>query len=161
MIVISHPIFLETVQPYVDWKNQKGIPTELYDVTTIGTTEEDIRNFVTDEYNSPEGLTFVQLVGDFPLVPTYLTDIIFFEIHGVSDATYELVEGADTYPDLFVGRFSAETITTLETQIDRTIWYEKEIAGGDWLHKGCGLATVWGHLLQLGYSLSGHQVKAY
>ena len=151
LVVICHSDFLGAIQPYIDWKRQKGIQTDLYDVAAIGATPTEIKNFIQDQYNAGDGLTFVQLVGDAAHVPTFITDDIFFGIHGNSDALYSLVEGADTYPDIFVGRFSAETITDLETQVDRTIHYERDIAGGDWLHHGAGLGSVWGE----GYGYNG------
>jgi hypothetical protein len=144
MIVISHGDFMSAIQPYVDWKNQKGIKTDLYDVATIGVDTTSIKNFILTEYNQNDGLVFVQLVGDAQLVPTCLTDSIFWEIRGCSDSRYSLVEGNDTYPDIFVGRFSAQSIEQVETQVERTIWYERDIADGDWLHIGTGIGTLWG-----------------
>jgi hypothetical protein len=151
IVVIAHADYLDAIQPYVDWKNQKGIQTDLYDLAAIGTTPEEIRNFVIDQYYSDDGLAFVQLVGDAHQVPTFLTDVIFWDIHGCSDSSYGLIEGMDTYPEVIVGRFSAQTVAQLETQVERTIWYERDIGGGHWLHRGAGLGTVWGE----GYGYNG------
>ena len=38
-----------------------------------------------------------------------------------SDNSYAYVAGDDHYPDLFVGRFSAESVSNVETMVDRTI----------------------------------------
>ena len=151
IVVIAHADYLDAIQPYVDWKNQKGIQTDLYDVAAIGSTPEEIRDFVIDQYYSDDGLAFVQLVGDAHQVPTFLTDVIFWDIHGCSDSSYGLIEGMDTYPEVIVGRFSAQTVAQLETQVERTIWYERDIGGGHWLHRAAGLATVWG----AGYGYNG------
>ncbi len=144
MIVISHADFMSAIQPYVDWKNQKGIQTDLYDVATIGSDTTSIKNFILSQYNQNDGLVFVQLVGDAQYVPTCLTDSVFWEIRGCSDSRYSLVDGNDTYPDLFIGRFSAQSVEQVETQVERTIWYERDIADGDWLHIGTGIGTLWG-----------------
>jgi hypothetical protein len=144
MIVISHANFMSAIQPYVDWKNQKGIQTDLYDVATIGSDTTSIKNFILLQYNQNDGLVFVQLVGDAQYVPTCLTDSVFWGIQGCSDSRYSLVEGNDTYPDLFIGRFSGQSVEQVETQVERTIWYEKDIANGDWLHIGTGIGTLWG-----------------
>lgn len=144
MIVICHGSLMNAIQPYVDWKRQKGIQTDLYDVAAIGTTAADIKDFIQDQYDLNDGLTFVQLVGDAALVPTFITKMYFFNIYGNSDSSYALLDGADMYPEIFVGRFSAETEAQLATQVERTVHYERDIAGGEWLHKGAGLGTVWG-----------------
>ena len=43
MLVISYGSFMETVQPLVDWKNRKGIPTEMVNVSDIGSNSTAIR----------------------------------------------------------------------------------------------------------------------
>jgi len=49
MLVICYDSFLNNIQPFVDWKNQKGIDTELHSMSSIGTTAADILAFVQSE----------------------------------------------------------------------------------------------------------------
>ncbi|MCK4224718.1 MAG: hypothetical protein KAX39_06030 [candidate division Zixibacteria bacterium] len=151
MIVICHGDFMNAIQPYVDWKRQKGIPTDIYDVATIGVTADDIKDFIQTEYDAGDGLTFVQFVGDAAQIPTFLINRDFCDGLATSDPSYALLEGSDSYPDIFVGRFSAETIAEVETQVERTIYYERDIVDGDWLHKGTGVGSAWGE----GYGYMG------
>jgi hypothetical protein len=151
MIVICHGDFMNAVRPYVEWKRQKGIPTDVYDVATIGATADDIKNFIQSEYDANDGLTFVQLVGDAAHIPTFMISRDFCEGLATSDPSYALLEGDDSYPDIFVGRFSAETVADVETQVERTIYYERDIVDGDWLHKGTGVGSAWGE----GYGYMG------
>jgi hypothetical protein len=151
MIVVCYGGFMDAVQPYVDWKRQKGIPTDLHDVTTIGTTAEEIKDFIQAEYNADDGLTFVQFVGDAEHIPTFLIDRDFCDGQATSDPSYALLEGDDSYPDIFVGRFSASTVADVETQVERTIYYERALIGGDWLHKGICMGSAWGE----GYGYMG------
>ena len=72
MIVIAYGDFMGAVQPYVDWKNQKGIQTDLYDVYEMGANSTGIKNFIQAEYDSDTDLCFVQLVGDHAQVPTIM-----------------------------------------------------------------------------------------
>jgi len=145
MIVIYGDVhFISAIQPYVDWKRQKGIPTDLYDVATIGTTAEEIKTFIQGEYDAGNGLTFVQLVGDAAQIPTFLIARDFCDGMATSDPSYALLEGEDSYPDIFVGRFSAETVAEVQTQVERTIYYERDIVAGEWLHKGTGVGSAWG-----------------
>ena len=60
---------------------------------------------------------------------------------GGSDASFALLEGNDPYPEVFVGRFSASSISHVQTQVERSIYYERDIEGGSWLHKGSGIAS--------------------
>ena len=55
--------------------------------------------------------------------------------------TYYTVDGTDPYMDIFVGRFSAENVAQVETQVLRSVWYERDIVDGDWLAKGMGVAS--------------------
>jgi hypothetical protein len=144
MIVISHADFIDAMQPYVDWKRQKGIWTDLYDVAGIGSTEDDIRAFIQTEYDAGDGLALVQLVGDYGHIPTFLIARDFCDGLATSDASYALLEGSDSYPDILVSRFSASTVADIETQVERTVHYEKELEGGDWLQKGTGVGSAWG-----------------
>ena len=138
MIVISFGDFMDAVQPYVDWKNQKGIKTELYDVYEMGSNSTGIKNFIQSQYNQNNGLCFVQLVGDHAQVPTIMVSNAG---GGGSDASFALLEGNDPYPEVFVGRFSASSISHVQTQVERSIYYERDIEGGSWLHRGSGIAS--------------------
>ena len=129
---------MDAVQPYVDWKNQKGIKTELYDVYEMGSNSTGIKNFIQSQYNLNNGLCFVQLVGDHAQVPTIMVSNAG---GGGSDPSFALLEGNDPYPEIFVGRFSASSISHVQTQVERTIHYERDINGGSWLHKGTGIAS--------------------
>ena len=135
MIVISYGPFMETVQPFVDWKNQKGVQCDLYDVADIGSNASSISAFIEGEYLSDNSLTFVQLVGDDAQVPA------MFHSGGGSDVAYTFIEGNDVYPELFIGRFSAENTSQVQTQVERSVWYERDIVDGEWLHKGIGVAS--------------------
>ncbi|MBN2460118.1 MAG: agmatine deiminase family protein, partial [Candidatus Cloacimonetes bacterium] len=138
IIVICYGAFLEAMQPYMDWKNQKGIPAMMYDVASIGSNATSIKNFIQSEYDNNDGLTFVQLVGDAAQIPTFTSG------SGGADPKYALLEGADSYPEIFVGRFSAENVSQVETQVERTVHYERDIVDGDWLHRGFGIASAEG-----------------
>jgi agmatine/peptidylarginine deiminase len=136
MIVIAYDSFVNATMPYVNWKNQKGIPTTIYPVSTIGSTATAIKNFIQSEYDQNDGLVFLQIVGDAAQVPTFTVG------GGGSDPSYSLLAGNDAYGDIFVGRFSAETIAQVETQVARTIHYEKDIDTTDtWLSNAMGLAS--------------------
>ena len=134
MLIITYDSFHSAMQPFVDWKIQKGIQTTIMDVSTIGNNSTAIRNYILNFYNNTGGnLAWVLLVGDAAQVATP---------SGGQDPTYAKVAGGDNYPDLFVGRFSATTVAHVQTQVERTVEYERDAPGGaDWHHQGTGIAS--------------------
>jgi len=136
MLIVAYEDFIDAMQPFIDWKIQTGIPVEIIDVATIGNSSA-IKNYIQDYYDD-NGLTFVLLVGDAAQVPSSY-------INGDSDNDYSYVAGNDHYPDLFVGRFSAEIIAHVETQVSRTITYEQDpYRDEDWFSVGIGIASSQG-----------------
>ncbi len=134
MLIISHSSFIPAMQPFIMWKNQKGIATEIVDVATIGNSAQ-IKAYVANYYNT-KGLTWLLLVGDHAQVPSSSTSA------GPSDNDYAYILGNDHYPELFVGRFSAETVDHVVTQVERSVTYEKyPDPVGTWYGKGAGIAS--------------------
>lgn len=121
MLVISHPSFIESMVPFVEWKNQKGIACEMVDVTTITSSYDAaaIKAYISNYYYS-KGLTYLLLVGDDGFIPSNEA------AKGASDNMYGYISGDDHYPEVLVGRFSCETAAQCKTMVERTIGYEKE-----------------------------------
>lgn len=134
MLIISYEDFMDEVQPFIDWKIMSGTPVEIVDVATIGGAAA-IKQYIADYYND-NGLTFVLLVGDAAQVPSSSNG------GNDSDVDYSYVVGNDHYPDLFVGRFSAETEAQVVTQVTRVLDYEQTpIADTAWFTKAIGIAS--------------------
>ncbi|TKJ42523.1 hypothetical protein CEE37_02215 [candidate division LCP-89 bacterium B3_LCP] len=134
MHIICYDNFLDEMQPFVDWKNQRGIPTFMVPVSQVGNDWILIRDHILDTYETTN-LTYVLLVGDAPQLTTVPQD-------SGSDPLYSLLDGEDGYPDIFIGRFSAETREQVETQVIRTVEYEKyPQPEADWYHIGLGSAS--------------------
>ncbi|UCE67206.1 MAG: immune inhibitor A [Candidatus Zixiibacteriota bacterium] len=134
MLVITYDAFHNDMMPLVEWKNQKGIKTAIVDISTIGNTSGQISNFIQAFYDSTD-LVYVLLVGDAAQVATP------YASGGSSDPSYAKVDGNDNYPDIFVGRFSAESADHVQTQVARTLNYEKFTQTGIWHHQGTGIAS--------------------
>lgn len=163
MLVICYNQFMSAMQPFVDWKNQEGIYTEIVDVSTIGNATA-IKNYITNYYNAND-LAFVLLVGDAAQVPTLNAS------GGSSDNSYSYIVGNDHYPDLFVGRFSAENIQHVETQVSKVLNYEKNpVTIVDWFSNGLGIGSDqgpgddgeydWQHIRNIRTKLMGYTYTA-
>ena len=75
-------------------------------------------------------------MGDVAQVPTFTVS------GGGSDNTYGYLSGNDHYPEIFVGRISAENITHVQTQVQKILTYEKNpLNGNGWLNRGTGIGS--------------------
>ena len=136
MLVITHSMFANAILPWVEWKRQKGMQVDVVDVATIGTSSTQIKTYIANEYNLNNGLMYVQLVGDAPQIATLSSG------GGGADPSYTLIVGNDNYPEIYIGRFSATTVAELQTQLDRSIYYERDMqAGNPWIQKATGIAS--------------------
>jgi hypothetical protein len=125
-IIVSDPMFETALQTFIDWKVKKGFyVVEAYtDNPSVGTTTTSIHNYLQTFYNNPPAgynpQSFVLFVGDIAQIPVYsgtsgshYSDLYYCDYTG------------DIYPECFYGRFSAENITELQPQIDKTLEYEQ------------------------------------
>ncbi|MDP7030401.1 MAG: C25 family cysteine peptidase [Phycisphaerales bacterium] len=117
MLIISHDAWIPNVQPLADHKNSIGINTTVVGISTIGNSPASIEAYIDSMYDSGD-LCYVLLVGDAQHISAYTA-----ADNGLSDPTYGKMT-ADNYPDIFVGRFSAESAADVDTQVERTIAYE-------------------------------------
>ena len=135
MLVISYGDFIDEMQPLVDWKNLKGIPTEIIDVNDIGSSSSSITAFVQNYYNDT-GLTFLLLVGDIAQIPSPLVS------GSASDMSYGCISGSDYYPEVIVGRISGSNPSQISTQVERSIEYERyPQANVEWYDNALGVAS--------------------
>ena len=139
MLIISYGDFIDEMQTFVQWKNYKGIPTEIVDINDIGGVD-GIPSLIEERYYD-DGLAFVLLVGDIAQIESIRRS----EGDGSntpSDNSFTFVAGNDFYPDLMIGRFSAELGEHVETMVNRTISYEMNPdPTGEWYKKGSGFAS--------------------
>ncbi len=116
MLIICYNSFMTAMTDFVNWKKTIGLPVEIVDVATIGNSAA-IKTYIANYYNTHD-LAFVLLVGDAAQVPSSYSS-------GDSDNDYTYIVGSDHYPDIFIGRFSAENIAQVQTQVERTLDYEQ------------------------------------
>ena len=139
MLVICYDSFCDEVQEFVDWKNQKGIKTTLVPKSEAGSNVSSIKSYISSFYNSHD-LTYVLLVGDKNQIPSQQTGS--GSSSGASDIYYAYISGNDSYPEFFVGRFSAQNTGHINTQVERSIEYERNPQlNGDWYTNGLLIAS--------------------
>ena len=138
MLIIVYDAWNANVQPLAAHRNASGIPTTVVNVSAIGNNSTAIKSYIQNLYNTSD-LAFVLLVGDSAQVATPLT------AGDATDPTYAKLAGSDNYPDILVGRFSAESAADVDTQVLRTIEYETTPASlQDWFKRATGIGSAEG-----------------
>ena len=118
MLIIADNAFTAAMQPYITWKTRVGRKVEMVSVQSVGNTATAIKNYISTYYTTHSDLAFVLLVGDATQVKTN-------NLSGNhSDNYYGYLAGNDSYSEVIIGRFSAETVAHVEAQVSRTIEYE-------------------------------------
>lgn len=138
MLVICADQFMEAMQPFVDWKNQSGRPTTMVSLTEVGgNNNNQIKNYIQSIYNDPDhNLEFILLVGDYAnLSPHSMSG-------GCSDNWFGQLEGSDYYLEALTGRFSVQSVTDVQTHVEKVLYYERDMPEGlTWVNKGVGIGA--------------------
>ncbi len=136
MLIICADDYQSAMPDFVQWKKEKGIDVELVLMSTVGSNSNDIKSYVQDYYNN-NGISFLLLIGDTDKVPTGTNST-----GDDSDNIYSYVAGNDGYADILMGRFSANSIGDVETQVERMINYERDLTtSATWLNNAFGSAS--------------------
>ncbi|MFU8843923.1 MAG: C25 family cysteine peptidase, partial [Bacteroidales bacterium] len=135
LLIICYDAFMPAMTPFVNWKRTIGRKTEMVSTNVTGTTATAIKNYVTNYYNTNPDFTHLLLVGDAPQINTNIIS------GNASDQAYGFLVGNDQYNEIFVGRFSSENISHVQTQVQRMIEYERDMNQTDtWMRTGMGIA---------------------
>ena len=103
------------IQPYIDWKMEKGFNVE----KIVVPTNTNVKTTIQNAYNANTDILYVQLVGDW-------ADIKSDMLGGAPmDPQLGCVVGSDQHPDICIGRFSASSAAHVTVQVDKVINYEK------------------------------------
>lgn len=136
MLIVCPGMFRASMEPFIQWKAQCGISCEVVDAAQFADAPA-LAAYVKEYYYQTNDLSYLLLVGDAELVPPFILN------QGASDNLYAYLSGDDHYPDILVGRFSASTQKDLETQLTKSIRYEKEPGqNNEWLGNVTGLGST-------------------
>ena len=124
MIVVTPQDYVSALQPWINWKIQKGIDVNVVTTAQAGSTYSAIRSYVQNLYNTgvSQGATptFLVLVGDVAQVPNTTGS----STQKVTDLYYGSVDN-DYFPDMFYSRMSAENTTQLTAIVNKILQYEQ------------------------------------
>lgn len=125
----------DAIQPYIEWKKIKGF-TVHEEIVETGT---NVKSTIQEAYEQNNEILYVQLVGDWEDIKC---DLIGGKYNAPMDPMLGCVVGDDYFTDLIIGRFSSKRAFDVETQVAKTIKYEKEPDfTGDWYSKATVIAS--------------------
>lgn len=170
-VCISASTNQSTLMPLVNHRASHGMSAEFVSVEWITSnytgydTQEKIRNYLKDAFNN-HGLQYALIVGDWGNTQRVsklnvggetlneTTDLYYSDLDGTWDADGdhqygENTDGLDYYSDISVGRFSTNTISQIQSMVNRTVEYETVSPSGSWrtsaLLAGAGLWPEYGY----------------
>ncbi len=124
MVVIAPQNYLTALEPWINWKTQKGFYMNVVTKEQAGSNYNAIRSYVQNLYNTgvSQGATptFLVLVGDVAQIPNTTGN----QTQKVTDLYYGSVDN-DYFPDMFYSRMSAENTSQLTAIINKILQYEQ------------------------------------
>ena len=156
-LIISHADFLNAIAPLGAYRQSQGLRVLIIDVQDIydefsdgEATPEAIRSFLDYAFHNWQAPApaYVLLVGDGtydPLnykgsdkknyIPPLLALVDPFLKETATDNRLVTVAGADALPDLYIGRFPANSPAEVTTMVNKTVQYETQPWPGDWKNR--------------------------
>jgi len=121
------------IEPYIDWKREKGFNV----FTEMVPTGTNVKTNIQNAYNANNNILYVLLVGDW-------ADIKSDVLSGGAPMDPQLgcVVGTDQQADIAIGRFSANSASDVTIQVNKTIGYEKNpTLAATWYKSALGVAS--------------------
>lgn len=120
-IIIYHDDFHDAAEDLAEWKNTRGLRTEIVSINHIGNTVDKIKKYIRSKLLS--GLGYVLLFGDEnhikpEIIHKNLTDHYYATLNDPINNDYEL-------PWVAIGRIPVQTPDEAQQVVDQIIGYEK------------------------------------
>ncbi len=143
-IVVAPSNYLDTLEPFIEWKTQQGFNVTILDVTTIGATTTAVKSAIANIWNnaspSNPAPSYLLICGDVAQVPAFTGTT---DSGHVTDLDYVKLVGSDYLPEMYYGRFSATSTSQLTTIVNKTLMYEKyEMPDPSYLERATLIAGV-------------------
>jgi len=135
--------------PLIQFKNAKaamGFDVAIYSVPS-GTSRSDIKAYIEGLWETPDAPDYILLVGDTSGSTSTATTIPYWSGGGSKAAPTDLPyacmgEGDDWYPDIAIGRFSVNSVSGLQTVVDKSLFVEAGVfPDSEYVKRGAFLAN--------------------
>ncbi len=127
-LIVANSMFRGQLDGFVQWKQRKGFLTDIVytDNSSVGTTTTSIAAYIKSQYTDATSAnpapTYVLLVGDVAQIPVFTGTTASDH---VTDLYYMTWTTGDNIPDCHYGRFSAQNVSQLTPQVEKTLMYEQ------------------------------------
>ncbi len=127
-LIVAHSMFRNHLDSFVEWKRRKGFLTDIVytDDPGVGGDSVSIASYIKSQYTNATAdnpaPVYLLIVGDNEQIPAFAgtTD----DDH-ITDLYYTTWTSGDHLPDCYYGRFSAQNVSQLIPQIQKTLMYEQ------------------------------------
>ena len=171
LLIVVYDEFYEEILPLAEWRHSIGIETKVVKWSEIGTTAEDLRNYVNNSYYNWElPPSFLLIVGDADHVPVnyiYTHPYPYPPSKTGTDHWYVAFEGNDYLPEIHEGRISVDNEFELITVVEKILSYSiSPYMEEDWFNNVLlaskeesgryfiwGSETIYNYLSPLGYNV--------
>lgn len=127
-LIVANSMFRGKFEEFVNWKRRTGYIVDVVytDDAAVGSTQTSIKNYIKSQYTNATtekpAPTYLLIIGDVEQVPAKTCS--YNGDRHVSDLDYACWTD-DNIPDCYYGRFSAQTVSQLTAQIEKTLLYER------------------------------------
>ncbi len=130
-LIVAHSMFRGQMDNFVQWKRRKGFITDIVytDDAGVGTTSTAIQSYIQNQYTNATAAspapTYLLIVGDHEQIPAFSAQVTSPSSDHITDLYYSSWTSGDHIPDCYCGRFSAQNVSQLTPQIEKTLMYEQ------------------------------------
>ena len=135
-LIITPDNMEQYLDELVSFKKSQGFDVIVKTLSETGPTADDIKSTIAATLSADPMLEYVLLIGDVDGVAT-MPSFYYGPDNDVTDQKYTHLLGNDFFPDVFIGRFSVDSIAELVVMIRKTINYHRQplASNPDWLDK--------------------------
>jgi len=140
-LIITPDNMVNHLDELVSFKRSQGFDVSIKTLGEIGTTAEEIKDAISATLMADPMLEYVLLIGDVDGVAA-MPSFYYGPENDVTDQKYTHLLGDDYFPDVFIGRFSVDSVSELVVMIRKTINYHRQplATNPDWLDKALVVA---------------------
>jgi len=133
-LIITPDNMEEYLGELVSFKKSKGFDVIVKTLNETGPTADDVKSAILATLSADPMLEYVLLIGDVDGVAA-MPSFYYGPDNDVTDQRYTHLLGNDFFPDVFIGRFSVDSIAELVVVIRKTINYHRQplASNPDWL----------------------------
>jgi len=140
-LIITPDNMIDHLGELISFKKSQGFDVYLKTLSDTGPTATEIKQLIENIILEDPMLEYVLLIGDIDGVAT-MPSFYYGPENDVTDQKYTHIFGDDFFPDVFIGRFSIDSISELVVMIRKTINYHRQplLTNSDWLDKALVVA---------------------